>query len=202
MQAYTKRRLVKDFAVILGIILLPLIVYIHLLFPNNQKTIDYYFFTLDCGNFDNLETWAWVGGMKLVHVLTFLLWRFTIKDWWRNVLFLPILFFMWQIGNLFDTEKWGLMESTELIFIGILSIPATYILYDLAKRFNSYAEKNKILNEIDLEIDKLINDISTIKNKDIELYKNEFTQILKEKHALNPDSYLKKLIAIKTQLMP
>lgn len=200
MQAYTKRRLVKDFAVIIGIILLPLIVYIHLLFPKDTDKVETIFFTLKSGYFDSVQIMIYYGSLKLLHVLTFLLWRFTIRNWWRNVLLLPVLFFTWQIWLIFDVDNHEFTSKNDLVIIVILLIVLFFILLNLGKKFKTFLKYKHIYNEVNEEIDKLIHQAASIQKAEIKDIENELRQLDSHKTSLTQELYLKQLMILKAKL--
>ena len=67
-------KLVKDFATIIGVLLLPLLVYIHLLFSQETKSLDFIFFRIDSGYLESIQMVFWLAAIKLIHIISFL-WR-------------------------------------------------------------------------------------------------------------------------------
>jgi len=88
-----KKKFKKDIVIIIAIILLPLLTYIYIFFPR-QKTINFLGYQFSSGYYGDVEAFLWTLMQKLVFVLTFLIWFTTCKHWWRNILSVPIIFFI------------------------------------------------------------------------------------------------------------
>jgi hypothetical protein len=199
MQAYTRRRLVKDFATIIGVLVLPLLVYISLLFPTTNK-LDLFFFTLDSGYIESVQIQIWVALIKLIHIITFLWWRATFKTWWRNVLILPTLFFTWQFISCFDTREVELNGSSELGFISILFIAAILITMQLFRKFNIYIRQQEANEEINKEIDGLLDKLGACNNETVKTVQQELDSLKQNKDKITENDYLKRLLILKSSL--
>lgn len=200
MQPYTRRRLVKDFATIIGVLLLPLIVYSYLLFPEDAIKVDVLFFTIDSGYFDTVQHMIWIGCIKLIHVLTFLIWRATIKSWWRNVLLLPVLFFIWQISSVFNVTEAELTSKNEFILMFILFVFAIVIIVHLILKFKTYIKFKDTYEEINTEIEQLISKVASTQSTDLIDIKSELRQLESLKDSLTTESYLKQLMLLKSKI--
>jgi hypothetical protein len=200
MQPYTRRRLVKDFAMIIGVLLLPMLVYISLLFPDT-KTLDISFISIDSGYLESIQVQFWLASIKLIHVITFLWWRATIKIWWRNVLILPALFFTWQFISCFDTGEAEFNGQEEFKYFIIFLIAAIIIIVQLINKLKLYIRQKETYKFINDEIDELlVQQINTIEKSSLVNIEKELKNLRKQREHMSDNDYLRSLIVLKSKL--
>ena len=185
---------------IIGVLLLPMLVYINLLFPNT-KTLDISFISIDSGYLESIQLQFWLASIKLIHVITFFWWRATIKIWWRNVLILPALFFMWQFISCFDTDAVEFNGQEEFKYFIVFLIAAIIIIIQLMNKFKLYVRQKETYNSINDEIDKLLaQQINTIEKRSLVNIEEELKNLRKQKENMSDNDYLRRLIVLKSKL--
>lgn len=200
MQSYTRRRLVKDFATIIGVLLLPLIVFFHLLFPVETESMNFLFFKIDSGYLESVQMVFWLAAIKLIHVITFLWWRATIKTWWRNILFLPALFFTWQFISCFDNTDSEFNSQKEFKYLIVFLIVAVIVIIRLVSKFKTYIRQKQTYNTITDENDELLRQVNTADKSSIIIIEKELMKLRIQKDKMNKNDYLRSLFVLKSKL--
>ena len=200
MQPYTRRRLVKDFAMIIGVLLLPLLVYIHLFFSEEIVSLNFLFFRIESGDFTSIHVALWVLSMKLIPVISFLLWRSTLISWWRNILLLPVLFFVWQISSVLDTDKRYFNDFKDFYLVLLLIIIALLIVIKIFLNFKTFINRIETSKAINNEIEEMLNQVSISDKNLILKIQNEFKSLQLNKNEISESEYLKRLLILKSRL--
>lgn len=185
---------------IIGVLLLPLLVYFHLIFPEEIESLNFLFFRIESGDFTSIHVAFWVLSMKLIPIISFLMWRYNSISWWRNILLLPVLFFVWQISSVLDTDKRYFNDFKDFYLVLFLIIIALLIIRKIFLKFKTVINRKEISKEIDNEIDELLIRVSLNDKKLLLRIQNEFKSLQLKKNEISESEYLKRLLLLKSRI--
>ena len=195
----TRRRYRKDLVIIIGLIFLPSLFYLYHVIPPNIKTYDFILFKLNSNYYESLQVWFWVILIKLVFIITYIIWFSTCRYWWRNVLLVPLMYFIAQLFGVLNTEL--RFADKNDIFVGFLiSLPIVFMIFIITKKMGYYSKSKSLNDALDSEINAVMEELSNIKFDDYKNIKFEFDSLFNKKHLLDREVYLSKLIMLREQL--
>ncbi|WP_299362274.1 hypothetical protein [Winogradskyella sp.] len=193
-----RKKLKRDIITIIAILLIPVIAYMYLLFPNT-KDISIFNYSLSSGYYEDFQYFIWVLSQKFMFISVFIIWYITTKNWWKNILLIPLLVFVFQFIMVINNNV-NYFDEYEGIAAMIIAIPIILAFYFLIKRLRNILITKEINDDIELEVEDLLYDLS---NKNFDNYKHLKTKldsIRSIKPMLDKEIYLKELILLKDQL--
>lgn len=120
-----------DLLIILMLICSAILVYVHLLIPENKSFIHIFNFKIGSAGFTEVQIMVYVLSNKAANFLYLLIWFVTSYKWYKYALLSPILMTAYQIWELFQPYKiideyslltllpWIVGLSAVLVFIGV-----------------------------------------------------------------------------------
>ncbi|WP_299520359.1 hypothetical protein [Winogradskyella sp.] len=194
----TKRKLKSDIKVIIAILLIPVISYAYLLFPDTREiTIFNYSFT--SSYYQSIQAFVWTLSQKLIFIVILVIWYLTSKDWWKIILLLPLLVFIIQLLQIIN-DDYKVIDKYEGIFGIIIATPVVIVFYLMIKKINSNLGAKEVHKDIETEIENLLSDLSSKNITSHKSLKVKLKELRSQKFKLDKEIYLKKLIALKDQL--
>jgi hypothetical protein len=140
-----------------------------------------------------------VVSIKLVYIITYIIWFSTCQYWWKNVILVPLIYFLAQLFVVFDDEL-NFVDKNE-IFVGFLiSLPIIFVIFVVTKKMGYFSKSKSLNNELDFEINEIMEELSKFKIEDYKNIKLEFNNLKKNKDSLVREVYLSKLIILREQL--
>ena len=200
MHINNRKQFYKDITVIVLILFITALMYAYIFVPNT-KTLELPFFTIYSNYYNSVQVFAWTLSSKIILVMTFSLWYITCQYWWRQAILIPLIFSINQlIIVLIDELEY--VDRNEFWLSFLVTIPYIFILIFLSKRMNGYSLSKKLQQDISLEIDTLMQELSKFNEEKYKASKIEYQQLKKLKDSLEKEEYLQKLIAIRDRLTP
>ncbi|WP_369994759.1 hypothetical protein [Winogradskyella sp.] len=193
-----KNKLRRDIWIIIAILLIPVLAYAYLLFPEKEE-INILGKTIDSSFYSDFQTYAWVVLQKILLILTLAMWYLTAKNWWIKILLVPLLVFVYQLIMSINLSL-RFFDEQEIIFGSILTFPIVCAFYFLIQKIKKALALSEISSDIEIEIEDLINKLSKNNGLDYESFKNKLEEIRSLKPNLNKDVYLKELMYLKDQI--
>ncbi len=195
-----KQKFKRDIWIIIAILLIPVLAYAYLLFPNEPE-IKIFGLTLNGGYYGNIQVLAWVIVQKLMFVITFMLWYSTVRQWWRNGLLVPLTVFIFQLIMVLYPQE-TIVDEYEIVFSAVISIPIVYGFYLLVMKIERKLEIRKMYKGIELEVESLILELSNDNKEHYKNFKEQLKQLKISKNNMDKNTYLNKLLTLKDQLSP
>ena len=142
--------------------------------------------------FKDVNIFVWYLLSKICILIPLLLWFFTSQNWWRYAILSPIVIYIYQIWESFNTSN---TQVDEIEFIKALPLLASIIFILLIfSHFVKYRSKLALLyDELTIEIDRLIAKISDSKVKAI-ISKNLLENLTQKD---NSDNHLQRINDLK-----
>jgi len=170
------------------IISLPFCLYFHVFFKDNTESLYFMGITLNHG-FNNNEIFIWFVLKKSIAVILFFTWYFTTRFWWRTILLITLLPYLYALIFLFTVG--GDLTSD---FSSKYLIPFAIIIALLSTVYK--LNKNNSINN--RSYDEYIISINPAKyHKEI---KSHLKELRRYEHRLNYFSYLKNLLITQTAI--
>ena len=200
----TRRRYKKDLKVIIALIILPLLMYLHNVIPD-VKSYDFILFKLDSNYYKSLQIWFWVISIKLVFIITYIIWFSTCRYWWRNVLLVPLIYFITQLFYALNTElrfgdKNEIFYKNEIFVEFLISLPIVFVIFIVTKKMRYHSKPKSLNDALDSEINAVMEELSNFKVEDYKNIKFEYDNLINKKQQLDEEVYLSKLIMLREQL--
>lgn len=195
---YSRKHFYKDITIISMIILLPLVTYLYFLFPND-KILHTPLEPIKSGYYGDISVLVWVLCLKLICIFSYGVWFITCKHWWRYVLLVPMVFFVFQLVVILNDDLSN-MDQPEFVTSIIASVPLVSVLLLVSKKFNYYSASKKLTEELDFEINSLLEEVSSFNVQNFKSVKEQLKVLRKEKHTMGSQDYLNRLIALRDGL--
>jgi hypothetical protein len=179
------------------ILVIPLLAYVYFLFPE-VKEVKVFNYTFTSNYYEDIQVFIWVLSQKLIFVITFLLWYLTCKHWWKNILLVPLVFFVSQLIVVIN-DDYHIIDEHEIFFSIVISIPIVYGFYMLIKKIKSLIASKRMNNDLEYEIEDLIKELSTQNKNHYVSLKQRLEALRTSKPSLDKKHYLKELLKLKDQ---
>lgn len=187
-----------DIIIALLIIALPFLFYTYKLVPD-YSIWESQFFTINSGNWESVQYFFWILNIKLLIIFSLIIWYFTCKHWWKNVILIPFIIELFKLRSIFD-ESVEYIDEIEFFHSLPITIPIILFIIYLSKKIGYYSYYSDLHNEINQEIEIIIEELNIIEHHDIFFIKNEFEKIKNEKSIINMDEYQDKLLRLRKRL--
>ncbi|WP_252723827.1 hypothetical protein [Winogradskyella psychrotolerans] len=128
----------------------PLLYSLHESVPSG-RVWDTFLFTYDSGFWEEAQYAMWVYTSKLIPLILLTIWFFTCRHWWYHALLVPIVMYVFQSVNSWNSEAGRLDEGTFVVLLPILVIVVPSIYLIRAKMFNKINTADKTLEELEEE---------------------------------------------------
>uniref|UniRef100_UPI0040494397 hypothetical protein n=1 Tax=Gelidibacter sp. TaxID=2018083 RepID=UPI0040494397 len=198
MPTINRKQFYKDIIIIVLILLTTLLMYAYLFVPD-IKTLELPFFTINSNYYDSVQVFAWTILSKVVLILAFSLWYVTCQYWWLQAILIPLIFSINQlIIVLMDDLTY--IDKNEFWVSLLVIIPYIFILIFLSKKMHGYSSSIKLQQDISLEIDVLMQELSKFNEVTYKASKLEYQQLKKQKDSLEKEDYLSQLISLRDTL--
>ena len=182
-------------------ITLPFVFFMYNVVPQDVKVWNTKWFTLQAGEHGEVNYYVWIQFIKFLTISLLSLWYISCSYWWRNILFIPIIFeFNKVFGNIYYANYY--VDENEFWFALslLISIPYIVLLYFIAKKFKYYIPNRTINNELNKEINQQITKLSKFNSKDYKVIKRQLKSLMKIKNNLSKKEYLTQLIVLRDRL--
>lgn len=146
---FRKPDLVKG-AFVIGITLL---LFAHTIVPKNMLTIEFQSFEIGSFGFNSVHTFIWYSSHRLSLLILFLWCFFQSEHWWRWSLLSPIIFYTYQLWELFIRVR--IDEIQNIIYLSpilLLIVLIHLISKSIRKQLQTYQYKAMIENELEARI--------------------------------------------------
>jgi hypothetical protein len=185
----------KDIIIPLLIIALPFLFYTYRLAPD--LTIwETKLFTINAGSWESAKYYIWIINIKLLLIFSLLIWFITCKHWWKNVILIPFTIELLKLRSIFD-ESVEYIDEIEFFYSLPITVPIILFILFLSKKIGYYSQYSDLHNEINQEVEKIIEELNIVEQRDILFIKNEFEKIKNEKSKTNLNDYQNKLLRLR-----
>jgi len=132
-----------------------LLLFIHTLVPKNLSTIEFLSFEIGSFGFNSVHTFVWYASHRLALLILFS-WCFVHSEqWWRWSLLSPIIFYAYQLWELFI--KMRIDEVQNILYLSpilLLIILIHLISQSIRKQYQTYQYRDLIENELEAGIEE------------------------------------------------
>lgn len=128
----------------------PYLFYLHESIPDKQVW-NTFLFSYDSKSWQSANFAMWVLTGKLIPLLLIFIWFFTCRHWWYHTLIVPIVMYVYQIIEFFNTTLNYLDEFQLIYLIPIMAIIIPTIYLIRAQMFNKINETTKSMQELEDE---------------------------------------------------
>lgn len=199
LSLFNRKVFMKDVIIAIIIVALPFLFYLYNLVPS-ESIWTTRLFTIDSSYYDDVSVFAWTLMTKLMTFGFLSIWYITCKHWWRNAILIPIVIEIYKILVILDDEI-QFLDNNEFIMSIPVTLPIIILLVYLSKKLNYFSLSKSLGNQLDDEIDNMIQELAVVRYKEYSLIKEKFELLKSQKQDLNKIEYLKKLIALKNNLI-
>ena len=193
------KKLRNDLALMMLIVLVPFSLYFHLLFPSKLESIDFGWFTFSTNYYSSIQSFVYIICIKVTFIIIYLIWFITCKNWWRNILLIPLFisvhWFLIAINDEID-----LLNKTGFITIMLFVFPIILFLALLFSKLNQFKKYRSLEHFLNAEIEAQFAHLVKFKLKDLRTLENEMKQLKKRKASLEKEEYLIQLLLLKENL--
>lgn len=184
--------------IFLIVALLPFSYYLYRLVPEGPIW-ETSLFTIYSWAFEDVYYMFFVFARKVLLLVGCLIWFFTCRHWWRNVLLLPIVITLIQIFVLFDEDTLQL-DEVDYWYVIPLGIALIASIHWFGNKINYYSKTQELLMELDKEIEMEIAQLKFDESEAYEKGKKDLAHLKSVKNRMSPKDYVLELIEIKNQL--
>ncbi|MGC1473442.1 MAG: hypothetical protein WA775_12690 [Psychroserpens sp.] len=191
-----KLKIKTDIVIVTFIVLMPFAFYLYLLAPYQTKIWTTSFFVIDAEYYELVRHYLWINFYLLTTLLVIAIWFLTCKYWWRYVLFVPLIF---QVYQYLFFLNWKSMYYSGFNFYHslLISIPILTLLHMLSKKMGYYSIKKNYKDELNKEIFHLMNDLSLFEQNDYLIANKQFEILKKKKNMISKRKYLSELLVLR-----
>ncbi len=200
MLTINRKQFYKDIIIIVLILFTTLLMYAYLFVPD-IKILELAFFTIESNYYDSVQVFVWTIFSKIVLILAFSLWYVTCQYWWRQAILIPLIFSINQLIIVLMDDL-AYIDKNEFWVSLLVIIPYIFILTFLSKKMYGYSSSIQLQQDISLEIDTFMQELSKFNRETYKTSKNEYEKLKKQKFTLSKEDYLQKLIIIRDGLTP
>lgn len=189
----------KDALLIVTIVSLPILFYLHRLAPDTAvwKTS---LFSLGSMGWESVRLFLWIVLTKIVTITLLSLWFITCKHWWRLAILVPLVIESFKLGLFLFNYTIGVYDELDYINSLPITIPLIIAIFFLSKKLNYYSLNKDIINEINIEIEILIEELSLLDQAKLEKGKEKLKQIQSTRTSSEDSDYLKQLLALRKEI--
>ncbi len=160
-----KKKLLIGVVVIIIMAITPFLFYFYKIVPKGVTSWDFLFFTIESNGFKSVQIFSHAFFTKLTFVISFSIWFITCKYWWKWVLLIPLVMFLFQLTGVLN-QNIKYIDEYDFWYSLPVTIPVLGFLLWLRKKLNFYTNALDIKDDID--------------NKITDLQKEELTKLTQE----------------------
>ena len=140
-----------------GLIMIGLtsLLFVHTLVPNNIFSIEILNFEIGSFGFNSVHTFVWYASHRLSLLILFSWCFIQSEQWWRWSLLSPIIFYSYQLWELFIKVR--IDEIQNVLYLSpilLLIVLIHFISKSIRKQFQTYQYKVLIENELEAQIEE------------------------------------------------
>lgn len=146
-----KKSLYIESAVAFLICLSPFLLYLHTFIPENITSFHTFFGVIKDSQFGSVQVFIFMIFNKFVPLFLLILLYITNKNWWSNIILIPIATYLFQLVSILLSSE-SFIDEVEFIYVIPIMVIILVPLYYIRKNLGIY------LNAIDLkkEMEKVI----------------------------------------------
>lgn len=125
----------------------PFLLYIHNLIPDNLENFDSIFGTIKGGQFGFAQVFVFTFFNKFVPLFLLFLLYISNKNWWSNVILIPIAMYIFQITSIISHSE-SSFDEIEFIYLIPITIIILTPIYFIKKRLDVYLKALDLKKEM------------------------------------------------------
>lgn len=148
-----KKSLYIGSAVAILICLSPFLLYIHTLIPEDLITMDVFFGVINDGQFGSVQVFIFMIFNKFVPLFILTLLYITNKNWWGQVILIPIATYLFQLMSILLNSS-SSVDEIEFIYVIPIMVIILVPLYYIRKNLGIYLKALDLKEEMEKVIEK------------------------------------------------
>jgi hypothetical protein len=129
------------------ICLSPFLLYIHNLIPDHLENFETIFGTIKGGQFEIAQVFVYMLFNKFVPLFLLILLYITNKNWWSNVILIPIATYLFQLTSILSSSATSI-DDNEFIYVIPITVIILTPLYFIKKRLDVYLKALDLKKEM------------------------------------------------------
>lgn len=142
-----KTSLIIGSVIAILISLSPFLLYIHNLIPDHLENFETIFGTIKGGPFEIAQVLVYMFFNKFVPLFLLTLLYITNKNWWSNVILIPIATYVFQLISIISNSE-SSIDELEFIYIFPITIIILTPLYFIKRKLDIYLKALDLKNEM------------------------------------------------------
>lgn len=188
----------KDVVIALLIMALPFLFFTYELTPMTQSW-ETSLFTINAGAFEEVLIWFYFFNIKLLIILSLIIWYFTCKHWWKNAILVPLIIELFKLRT-FLNPSMRFIDEIEFFQSLPMTIPIIGIIVFVSKKTAFSSKYIDLSNELNQEIENILKEINRVDGSNHVKIKLEFENLKKNKKNISLEVYNNELHRLRERL--
>ncbi|MFP2994551.1 hypothetical protein ABN763_01515 [Spongiivirga sp. MCCC 1A20706] len=189
----------KNVIIVFFIFLFTSLIYLYKIVPKGSEW-QVLSLRISSQHYSDIVYFIWLITNKLAPLFFLILWLVVSTSWWKNVLIVPISFYMLQLVSLINPDV-DFVDEYEIIQVFPLVVLIGILLVITSKKLRYYRLTKNLILEIEKEINHTLDQIT---NQEIAVRKQSFQDRLAalkaKKSTLTKDEYLLQMVKLRNEI--
>ena len=133
------------------IVITPYLLYLSRSVPEDAKSLDTIFGTINAGLYDTVQYYVYFFCAKFVPLFLLVIWFVTCKNWWVHAIIIPITVYLFQLISVVN-DSLGYIDEIEFIYTLPIAVIIMVILYFIRSKMSIYLEAMDLKREMDMNM--------------------------------------------------